>query len=108
MQGTSQFTGAVDYFLGLSTEPPISTHACLDIVTKPLPLHEAWPLQAFVAVLQSLWPLHLLTPKQCTLASLPACTAVNGAAENNAAATVAIAIVVNFLLVVIRPPILLI
>jgi len=87
--------------MGLSTEPPIASHASLDIFTNPWPLQEAWPLHAFVAVLQSLWPLHLFTPKQWTFASLLACTAVMGAAENNAAAAVAMAIVVNFLLVVI-------
>ena len=91
-------------FFGLFTEPPISSQACLDMVTKPWPLHLEWPLQALLAVLQSLWPLHLFTPKQCTLVSLPACTAVMGAAENRAAAAEAIAMVANLRLVVIYPP----
>jgi len=45
-----------------------------DTATKPCPLQDAMPLHALEAVLQSLCPLHLLTPKQCTLA-LPACAA---------------------------------
>ena len=39
---------------------------------KLWPLHDAWPLQALSAVLQSLWPLQTLRPAQCTRATVPA------------------------------------
>jgi hypothetical protein len=48
------------------TLPPALPQASAVATEKPSPLHEPWPLQALVAVLQSLCPLQLLMPMQCT------------------------------------------
>jgi hypothetical protein len=49
-----------------------------DNITKPLPLHEFWPLHELVAVLQVPWPLQEFTPKHWTFSPATA----EGAAMN--------------------------
>jgi hypothetical protein len=71
--------------------PPTFSQASSDMLTKPWPLQEFLPLHALLAVLQSLWPLHLFTPKHFTSLSDPALTAI-GAIENKPAAATANAI----------------
>lgn len=44
------------------TLPPALSHSALVMALKPWPLHTAWPLQAFSAVLQSFMPLQDVTP----------------------------------------------
>jgi hypothetical protein len=44
--------------------PFLALHSAAVVATKPWPLQEFWPLQAFSAVLQSDWPLQLLMPEQ--------------------------------------------
>jgi hypothetical protein len=46
--------------------PPTLSQDSLGIATNPIPLQEPFSLQALVAVLRSLKPLHLLKPYQCT------------------------------------------
>ena len=81
-------------------EPPASLQAFLDDTNvKPFPLQEFIPLQELFAVLQSLIPLHEFIPKHLTLFVCPLAIAeVIGAAANPNAAAVAIAIPINFLL----------
>lgn len=81
-------------------EPPASLHAFLDaIIANPFPLQVFIPLQELFAVLQSLIPLHEFVPKHLTLFICPLAIAeVTGAAANPNAAAVAMAIPINFLL----------
>jgi hypothetical protein len=60
----------------------------LVISTKPLPLHEFWPLQELLALLQADWPLQEFTPVHFTFASA-AVAFVTAAIEKTIAAAAA-------------------
>jgi hypothetical protein len=79
-----------DFILALA-----ASHSALESDTQPLPLQEFWPWQELVAVEQADLPLHELTPSHFTLAASAALAEVSGAALNNIAAAVAIAIPEN-------------
>src|SRR3990167_3417318 len=67
--------------------PPASSHLAWVISWKPCPLHSPWPLQAFLAVMQSFCPLQALTPKHFTSAVLASCAACAGRVVKRLAAT---------------------
>src|SRR5680860_57836 len=84
----------------ITKSPPICSQVSSSIMTMPLPSQAFFPSQALCAVLQSLLPLHALTPMQAP-SLLSAAEAVIGAVANKVAAAAASARPVIRLLVII-------
>jgi hypothetical protein len=84
----------------------IFLHSFLDfVIFMPEALHLFLPLQAFLAVLQSLMPLQLLAPMHAILpACAPAKAEVIGAVENAIAAVAAKVKPINFALLMKQTP----
>src|SRR5262249_1178163 len=72
--------------------PPFSLHSFSVKETKPWPLQPFFPLQSFLADLQSDCPLHALRPWQWTFFSVCAATWTDAAVAKRPATSVAIAV----------------